>query len=90
MNPLLTHTITAQREGYARYPSNAAIFLPGGRVPQPGERFVQSDLARTLTYMADQDRAAPDRASGLRAAHDAFYRGDIARRIVDFIQAEGG
>ena len=53
-------------------------------------RFVQSDLARTLTYMADQDRAAPDRAAGLRAAHDAFYRGDIARQIVAFQEAEGG
>jgi gamma-glutamyltranspeptidase/glutathione hydrolase len=51
---------------------------------------VQSDLARTLTYMADQDRAAPDRAAGLRAAHDAFYRGDIARQIVAFEQQEGG
>lgn len=90
VNPLLAHTITLQREGYARYPGNAAIFLPGGRVPQPGEKFVQADLARTLTYMADQDRAAPDRASGLRAARDAFYRGDIAREIVRFMEAEGG
>ena len=90
VNPLLTHTITLQRASYERWPSNAAIFLPGGRVPQPGERFVQTDLARTLAYMADQDRAAPDRTAGLRAAHDAFYRGDIARQIVAFHEAEGG
>ncbi len=90
VNPLLAHTMEAHRADYARYPSNAAIFLPGGRVPRVGERFVQADLARTLSYMADQDRAAPDRAGGLRAAHDAFYRGDIARAIVDFVQAEGG
>jgi gamma-glutamyltranspeptidase/glutathione hydrolase len=90
VTPLLTQTITANRDGYARWPSNAAIFLPNGRIPQPGEKFVQSDLARTLKYMADQDRAAPDRAAGLRAAHHAFYRGDIARQIVAFQQAEGG
>jgi gamma-glutamyltranspeptidase/glutathione hydrolase len=90
VGPLLTHTITLHREDYARYPSNAAIFLPGGRVPQPGEKFAQTDLARTLQYMADQDRAAPDRMSGLRAAHDAFYRGDIAREIVAFQKREGG
>ena len=87
---LLSHTIASHRDDYARYPGNAAIFLPGGRVPRPGERFVQADLARSLGYMADQDRAAPDRASGLRAAHDAFYRGDIAREIVAHQQAEGG
>ncbi len=90
VNPLLSHTISSHRDAYARYPSNAAIFLPGGQVPQPGDKFVQTDLARTLTYMADQDRAAPDRAAGLRAAHDAFYRGDIARQIVAFQEAEGG
>src|ERR1700710_834999 len=45
VNPLLTQTITANHDLYAGYPSNAAIFLPGGRIPQPGERFVQTDLA---------------------------------------------
>ncbi len=61
------------------------------RVPKAGEKFVQTDLARTLQYMADQDRAAgPDRMAGLQAAHDAFYRGDIARAIVRFQQQEGG
>lgn len=90
VNPLLSHTIASHRAEYERYPTNAAIFLPGGAVPQPGDRFVQSDLARTLQYMADQDRAAPDRAAGLRAAHDAFYRGDIAVAIVAHQQAEGG
>ena len=90
VSPLLSHTIESHREEYASYPSNAAIFLPGGRVPQPGERFKQTDLARTLQYMADQDRAAPDRAAGLCAAHDAFYRGDIARAITAFQAQEGG
>jgi gamma-glutamyltranspeptidase/glutathione hydrolase len=90
VNPLLTHSISTHRDAYARWPSNAAIYLPGGRVPQPGEKFVQADLARTLQYMADQDRAAPDRLAGLQAAHDAFYRGDIARRIVAHQEAEGG
>ena len=67
------------------------MFLPQNRVPQPGEKFVQEDLARTLQYMADQDRAAgPDRMAGLDAAHHAFYRGDIARAIVSFQQEQGG
>ena len=32
----------------------------------------------------------PDRKAGLQAAHDAFYRGDIAREIVRFQKQEGG
>ena len=89
--PLLATSIASHEHEYRRWASNTAIFLPNGRVPKPGEKFVQSDLAKTLQFMADQDRAAgPDRMKGLQAAHDAFYRGDIARAIVEFQQQEGG
>jgi len=90
--PLLADSIEAHAAEYARWESNAAIFLPGGRQPRIGEKFVQSDLARTLQYMADEDRraAAKGRLAGLAAAHAAFYRGDIARAIVAFQQAQGG
>lgn len=90
--PLLAENIANHRDDYARYPSNAAIFLPGGRAPRAGERFVQSDLARTLQYMADEEKKAEGsgRLAGLAAAHAAFYRGDIAREIAAFQQREGG
>jgi gamma-glutamyltranspeptidase/glutathione hydrolase len=89
--PLLATSIAAHEHEYRRWQSNTAIYLPNNRVPKSGEKFVQSDLARTLQYMADQDRAAgPDRKAGLRAAHDAFYRGDIAREITAFQKREGG
>ena len=80
--PLLATSIASHEHEYRRWQSNTAIFLPNNRVPKCGDKFVQSDLSRTLQYMADQDRAAgPDRKAGLQAAHDAFYRGDIAREI---------
>jgi gamma-glutamyltranspeptidase / glutathione hydrolase len=84
--------IAAHRDDYARWPSNAAIFLPGGRPPRVGERFVQADLAATISHMADEERAAAPRgrAAGLQAARDAFYRGDIAERIVAFHAEHGG
>ncbi len=88
--PLLATSIAAHADEYRRYPTNTAIFLPNGAPPGVGDKLVQADLARTLQYMADQDRAAPDRIAGLQAAHDAFYRGDIARAIVAFQQREGG
>ncbi len=88
---LLHNMISSHAEEYAEWPSNAAIYLPGGRVPEVGERFVQSDLAGTLQHMADCETAARgDRLAGLAAARAAFYEGDIAREIVEFHAREGG
>jgi len=89
---ILAENIRDHEADYARWPSNAAIFLPGGRRPAPGEKFVQSDLARTLQYMADEEKRASGqgRLAGLAAARAAFYRGDIAREIAAFMQREGG
>ena len=89
--PLLERSIGSHAAEYRRWASNTAIFLPNDRVPKAGEKFVQTDLAATIQFMADQDRAAgPDRLAGLDAAHHAFYRGDIARAIVRFQEQEGG
>lgn len=89
--PLLERSIGSHADEYRRWESNTAIFLPNGRVPKTGEKFVQADLARTIQYMADQDRAAgPDRLAGLDAAHHAFYRGDIARAIIGLQEQQGG
>jgi gamma-glutamyltranspeptidase / glutathione hydrolase len=90
--PLLAQSIASRAADYARWPQNAAIFLPGGHPPPVGARFVQTDLAKTLRFMADQERAATacGRAAGLNAARAAFYRGDIAREITAFQKREGG
>ncbi|MEA2276155.1 MAG: gamma-glutamyltranspeptidase / glutathione hydrolase [Solirubrobacteraceae bacterium] len=88
----LARHLAARRDAYARWPSSAAIFLPGGRPPAVGERFVQADLAATLQHMADEEAsAAPGgRVAGLEAARAAFYEGDIAARIVAFHGEQGG
>ena len=78
--------IKQYEDGYRSWPSNAAIFLPGGQVPKVGDRFLQTDLADTLQYMVDQERAASKRGrlAGLAAARAAFYCGDIAETIVRY------
>jgi len=48
-----------------------------GKVPQKGDVFKNPYLANTLTKIAEGGR-------------DAYYKGDIARTIADFIQAQGG
>ena len=91
--PMLAESVSAHAADYAEWPSSAAVFLPGG-VPHPvGALFRQPDLARTLRFMADEDRRAAakgGRLAGLGAARDAFYTGDIAQTMVRFVQAEGG
>jgi gamma-glutamyltranspeptidase/glutathione hydrolase len=86
MHWFMADRIHDQAEAYRAWPSNAAIFLPSGRPPAPGEVFVQRDLARVLQYMADEEHASRRRGrdAGLDAARTAFYTGDIARRIVDY------
>lgn len=92
MYPLMARLIETLKDEYARWPSSVPIYLPGGRPPRVGERFVQSDLANTLQYMADREAAAAGggRGAGLTAAHDAFYRGDIAHAIAQFHAENGG
>ena len=69
MGAFIAGIIRENEAGYRRWPSTAAIYLPDGRPPAPGQRFVQADLGRTLAYLADEDRAARGRgrAAGLRA-----------------------
>jgi gamma-glutamyltranspeptidase/glutathione hydrolase len=90
--PFLTEIITAKQHDIRAWPTTAAIFLPDGKPPQVGETFVQADLARSLQYIADQERAhaGAGRLDGLHAAHDAFYGGDLAAAIVRHQRENGG
>ena len=71
-------------EGWARnaqllkqYPNFAETFMPNGRAPAKGEMFRNPLLANTLAAIAQGGR-------------DAFYEGDIARRIEKYLRANGG
>jgi gamma-glutamyltranspeptidase/glutathione hydrolase len=93
MYPPLTRFLTNNRARYERWPSSAKVFLPNGRVPQPGEIFVQSELGATLQFLADEEKRAAARGgreAGLAAVREAFYRGDIAAQVVKFIRDQGG
>ena len=92
MHPVMAHYIDKNADRYRRWPANAAIWLPGGRAPREGELFVQADLARSIQFMADEERAASPRGrvAGLRAARDAFYRGDLATAMVRYHRDNGG
>jgi gamma-glutamyltranspeptidase/glutathione hydrolase len=92
MYPFMANILAAHAADYARWPSSAEIYLPGGAPPEVGEIFVQRDLASSLRYMAEEERAAArhGRVAGLEAARDAFYRGDIAAKILRYHRENDG
>ena len=94
MKDLLAPTVAYAREGvpvpqiiagsWARSvsrfrdkPGFADIFLPGGKAPAEGEPFANPALAHTLELLAAGGR-------------DAYYRGEIAEKIVAFSKKVGG
>jgi gamma-glutamyltranspeptidase/glutathione hydrolase len=62
---------------FGEQPNVAAIFLRDGRPYRPGERLIQTDLANSLSLIAEQ-------------GPKAFYDGPIAGDIVAASQASGG
>jgi gamma-glutamyltranspeptidase / glutathione hydrolase len=71
-------SLPIDRPRLARWPSSARIFLkPDGSAPAPGDRLLQPDLADTLLAIAQQ-------------GPQAFYEGEIAKKIAAAVQAAGG
>ncbi|RIH64071.1 gamma-glutamyltransferase [Mariniphaga sediminis] len=59
------------------YPGFAEVFMPGGKAPGKGEIFKNPFLAGTLEHIAREGR-------------DVFYKGEIAQKIVKYVQEQGG
>src|SRR6516162_3706811 len=75
-----------------KYPTTLKVYLPNGKPPKPGDVFRNPDLARTLQRLVEAEQAnkAKGRHEALRAARDRFYKGDIARELASFSEANGG
>jgi gamma-glutamyltranspeptidase / glutathione hydrolase len=74
------------------WPTSAQLYLPQGRLPEVGTIFRNADLAQTFErlLLAERSAASQGRSAGLKAAHDAFYQGNIARQIATFVRRHGG
>ena len=72
-------------------PGGMNIFFDNGEVPQPGSMLVQKNLADMLKQMVAAENACNgSRIDGIRAGHDAFYKGDIAKSIAAYSRQVGG
>lgn len=87
----LAWSIASDAAAFGRWPSSAAVFLPGGHGPAAGSLFRQEDLGRSIAGMISASEAASGgRDRQLDAAADYFYRGPIAKAFDDFHRANGG
>lgn len=73
----LHESIKENSEGLSGFEVSARVFLPGGTVPDQGDRLVFSDLAITLQTIADEGRSA-------------FYEGEIAEKLVRTMEQHDG
>ena len=72
----LATTLSVEREGFLKYPASRALFFRDGVPLAAGDTVRNPDLAWTLREIA-------------RDGADAFYRGSVARRMVDELTKEG-
>jgi gamma-glutamyltranspeptidase/glutathione hydrolase len=73
----IAHYLAASVNARVSYPGFADTYMPNGHMPVKGEVFRNPRLADTLEAIAEGGR-------------DAFYKGDIARRIDAYMTEQGG
>ncbi|MBU6491640.1 MAG: gamma-glutamyltransferase family protein [Burkholderiales bacterium] len=77
VSPIVAHNWAAAIPDLRDQPGFAQAFMPRGRAPGVGEKFVLADAARSLRLIG---------ATGGRA----FYEGELAERIAAYSAATGG
>jgi len=94
MYEFLRRYLQSERAACEPYAWTMRTYYPDGRIAPAGEMFRQPNLARTLRALAEAERAAlaagASREHAIRAGRDAFYKGDIARRMAAAVREAGG
>ena len=92
------NSIELNKDQLEQWPYSRTTMLPhrgqSRSAPAAGEIFRQPDLAATLRKLVEAEAAAlksgKSRQDAIRAAHERFYRGDIAEEFVRGVQEQGG
>jgi gamma-glutamyltranspeptidase / glutathione hydrolase len=95
IDPMLAQSIARGQRTLAKYPTSAAIFLPGGKPLAAGDLLRNRDYATTLRKLVEAEREAKQarsatRSDAIKAAYARFYKGDIAQEFDRFFKANGG
>ncbi len=67
------------------WPTSAAVYLPGGSVPEPGALFANLALAQTYRrILREAERAGADREAQIERARRSWSQGFVAEAIENF------
>ncbi|PKQ60371.1 gamma-glutamyltransferase [Labilibaculum filiforme] len=77
VSELIAYYMNASADRLKKYKGFAATYMPNGKMPQKGDIFKNPYLANTLEKIA-------------KGGRDAFYKGDIAKTIANYIKEQGG
>jgi gamma-glutamyltranspeptidase / glutathione hydrolase len=91
-------SIERNKDKLKQWPYARATMLPHlgktREAPDPGELFRQPELAGTLKKLVEAEgtalRAGKNRKQAIYAAHERFYKGDIAQELVRGAAEQGG
>ena len=94
----LTNTIERDKSWIKKWKYSPAVMLTHlgntREAPEPGEIFVQKDLAATWRKLVEAEQqslhAGKTRKQAIYAAYDRFYKGDIAQELVRGVREDGG
>lgn len=88
---IFSNTLGMFQKIIALWPASDKFYFPNGTAPKPGELVHMPHLANTLREMvAAEKKAHGNRVAKLRAVHDVFYKGPIAKEIASFNEKNGG
>jgi gamma-glutamyltranspeptidase / glutathione hydrolase len=84
-----TQALEILGRGFSKWESSRRIYWWQGHPPKMGERLIQRDLATTLRTLVEAEGGS-SRENAINNVRGAFYKGEIAERIVAFNEREGG
>jgi gamma-glutamyltranspeptidase/glutathione hydrolase len=80
---------TVQQMFRQHWPTSAAVYLPGGNVPETGTLFANPTLAETYTrVLREAESAGGDRAAQIERARKVWSQGFVAEAIDRFCRTQ--
>src|SRR5579875_3821123 len=85
--PRISATIEGVRPLFEQeWPTSAAVYLPGGKVPAPHSLFARPALADFWERLLRETSGRSGREARIEAARDAWYRGFVADSVDRFFR----